>query len=374
MVHTVVRGESLSLIARKYGVDSWRRLYDHPDNASFRMLRPNPNLIYPGDRIAIPSSLRSGSTGGSSGSSRPTGGSTGGSAGTRPAGPSSPTPPSAPDPVVVLAPPEPASISPDEIRNGAPLPDRFLDFLAKVLGVRRNELNRVLDSRGGISRYADGAQALAELYLAYRAFENARYLDGTTSLLTGTAGLWNVMPAAWRQSASQSMGRIIGRIPKLAPLGQLIPRIDAIGAYPEVAGLFAALLKGDGKAAGQAAGAFVHKLREHPAEAVQLCPRLIEFLLGLIPPRMKAKMAAKMAGRKVPVVGTIVVGVTDLFQIVSKPSDWSGWVGLGSTLAGLVPVAGTALSVVLDVGIVLGTIIENINDLDLKVQEDPTGV
>ncbi len=53
-VHTVSQGECLSQIARSYGFDHWRPIYDHAENGEFRQLRPNPNLIHPGDQIVIP--------------------------------------------------------------------------------------------------------------------------------------------------------------------------------------------------------------------------------------------------------------------------------------------------------------------------------
>ena len=52
--HTVKRGECLSSIAKAYGFADWRRIYDAPDNATFRQTRPNPDLIYPGDVVSIP--------------------------------------------------------------------------------------------------------------------------------------------------------------------------------------------------------------------------------------------------------------------------------------------------------------------------------
>src|SRR5262245_62286736 len=52
--YTVVLGDNLTKIAIRNGLRSWRVLYYHPDNAGFRRLRPNPNLIYPGDVIQIP--------------------------------------------------------------------------------------------------------------------------------------------------------------------------------------------------------------------------------------------------------------------------------------------------------------------------------
>jgi len=53
-VHVVQRGESLSAIARRYGVRFWANIYLAGENDDFRLKHPNPNLIRPGDRIVIP--------------------------------------------------------------------------------------------------------------------------------------------------------------------------------------------------------------------------------------------------------------------------------------------------------------------------------
>ncbi len=53
-IHIIKSGDTLSGIARQYGIKSWQELYNHPSNASFRAKRRNPNLIFPGDRINIP--------------------------------------------------------------------------------------------------------------------------------------------------------------------------------------------------------------------------------------------------------------------------------------------------------------------------------
>ncbi|MBB94777.1 MAG: hypothetical protein CML68_09265 [Rhodobacteraceae bacterium] len=53
-VHTVKKGDTLSKIAKKYGIKSAKALYDDPANAKFRKLRPNPDLIEPGDKVTIP--------------------------------------------------------------------------------------------------------------------------------------------------------------------------------------------------------------------------------------------------------------------------------------------------------------------------------
>lgn len=53
-IHVVKSGETLSGIAKKFGLKSWQELYNHPSNSAFRAKRPNPNLIYPGDQVLIP--------------------------------------------------------------------------------------------------------------------------------------------------------------------------------------------------------------------------------------------------------------------------------------------------------------------------------
>ena len=52
--HTVQQGECLSSIARAYGFDDWRIIYNYPDNADFKKKHPNPNLIFPGEELVIP--------------------------------------------------------------------------------------------------------------------------------------------------------------------------------------------------------------------------------------------------------------------------------------------------------------------------------
>lgn len=52
--YTVQRGDTLSSIATRHGLPSWRMVYNSPDNADFRRKRPNPNLIQPGDVLVLP--------------------------------------------------------------------------------------------------------------------------------------------------------------------------------------------------------------------------------------------------------------------------------------------------------------------------------
>lgn len=52
--HRVRQGECLTSIAKAYGFDDPSEIYRHAKNAGLRRLRPNPNILYPGDTVVIP--------------------------------------------------------------------------------------------------------------------------------------------------------------------------------------------------------------------------------------------------------------------------------------------------------------------------------
>lgn len=52
--HEVKDDESLPLIAAEYGIKDWQLIYNHAQNGDLRRRRPNPNLLYKGDRVWIP--------------------------------------------------------------------------------------------------------------------------------------------------------------------------------------------------------------------------------------------------------------------------------------------------------------------------------
>jgi N-acetylmuramoyl-L-alanine amidase len=54
VTHIVQQGECLSKIAKRYGFLDYKKVYEHADNADLRKKRPNPNLLFPGDKIVIP--------------------------------------------------------------------------------------------------------------------------------------------------------------------------------------------------------------------------------------------------------------------------------------------------------------------------------
>jgi hypothetical protein len=52
--HLVRPGECMATIAHAYGYSSPDELYRHADNAALRERRADPNVLAPGDRVAIP--------------------------------------------------------------------------------------------------------------------------------------------------------------------------------------------------------------------------------------------------------------------------------------------------------------------------------
>src|SRR6188474_2142210 len=54
ITHVVAQGDCFSKIAKRYGFADYKVIYDHPDNAELKKKRPNPNVLWPGDRVAVP--------------------------------------------------------------------------------------------------------------------------------------------------------------------------------------------------------------------------------------------------------------------------------------------------------------------------------
>jgi len=52
--HVVKSGESLSRIAAENGFGDIHTILDHPNNASLKDSRPNPDVLFPGDEVFLP--------------------------------------------------------------------------------------------------------------------------------------------------------------------------------------------------------------------------------------------------------------------------------------------------------------------------------
>jgi len=52
--YSVKKGDYLAKIAKAHGHPDWRTIWNHPDNASLKAERGNPNVLYAGDVLMIP--------------------------------------------------------------------------------------------------------------------------------------------------------------------------------------------------------------------------------------------------------------------------------------------------------------------------------
>lgn len=52
--HEVQDYEDVLTIAVSYGISDWKAVYDHEKNAEFRQKRPDPHILYKGDKLWIP--------------------------------------------------------------------------------------------------------------------------------------------------------------------------------------------------------------------------------------------------------------------------------------------------------------------------------
>ena len=54
ILHKVTPGESAEFVAWEHGHEDFKTVWNHDDNAKLRERRPDPNILMPGDKLAMP--------------------------------------------------------------------------------------------------------------------------------------------------------------------------------------------------------------------------------------------------------------------------------------------------------------------------------
>jgi hypothetical protein len=52
--YTVQQGDHMSSIAKAFGFSDYQTIWNHPNNASLKQQRQNPNVLLPGDNVFVP--------------------------------------------------------------------------------------------------------------------------------------------------------------------------------------------------------------------------------------------------------------------------------------------------------------------------------
>lgn len=146
--------------------------------------------------------------------------------------------------------------------------------------------------------------------------------------------------------------------------------LHAIGALGDVAKMLGALFLFDSPQRNEVQAKFLEglkglcqKVSQNPTPVMALLPTIAETLVKLLPERLRKTLLLKLGAKKIPLLGTIVVGTLDIIEIVRDPREVSSWLGLGSTLTAMIPGAGTAASVALDIVAIGFSIAENVKEV-----------
>lgn len=262
---------------------------------------------------------------------------------------------------------EPAILTPQMIRASAVFPAEFYIFLESTLKIEPGVVRKLLKS-GGEARqlarpYSDPAEGLSAFYGAYRAYKAGKYKDAFNGLVTGTSASWPFLPEQVRQSLNDVMARLISQVPALTRVGDILKDLGDADASGSLLKMVSGLIEGHKERADQGSDEVIKHLKDNPAVAAKVGVDLLLFLTDLLPDAVKGELALKSVGRKIPIIGTIGIGLWDLGDALFHPTDWKKWASVGSSAAGIVPGLGTAASTVIDIVVVVGTVLENIHAL-----------
>lgn len=237
--------------------------------------------------------------------------------------------------------------------------DKYIELLGIIFKLDPKDLKDSKTALGKGKEFIDGLVAGFDCFLAVL---KPDMMSATGYFLIGLGSLWGFVPKEVLGPTRHKIKSMLARSRLTAGLEAVFEAIEAVGALPELGKMIGGpLLQKDGwKKFDDGAKGMIKKLMSNPAAAAQAAPALAAYLLRHLPEHVVEKLMFRMAGKKVPLAGTIAIGLLDIVDIVRDPTDGKNWVSLGSTVAGALPGAGTAVSVVADLGVLALTVADSL--------------
>jgi hypothetical protein len=246
----------------------------------------------------------------------------------------------------------------------------FGEKLAKLLlaltGMKAEEIEKQTKSA---KRAAELIECIVSGFECMQALEKGETAKASAFGLISVGSAWSFLPEAKRNSIRRSMKSGLGRSKWFQGLETCFEVVEELEAVGDLCKIVACLgLPTEGRNERQAkfdegTKGLMAKINTSPGKALPLLAPLAAFIARLIPEHTREKLLTKMAGEKVPVVGTIIVGIWDIVDICRAPNEAKSWAALGATAAGLVPGAGTAVSAAIDIAVLVMTATETIREL-----------
>lgn len=243
---------------------------------------------------------------------------------------------------------------------------------AKQLGALSDKMDRI----------ASGAKIAPLLMQAAASLQKGEKRVAFAKLLGAVAEVYNTLPESSQRKITKTVSdfmRKVGNTKLLRSfkhIAHLLPALNRAKVVPHMMKAVAAMIEGNPTE-------FAKETKDIGKKLFQADKKtLMHFSFALammLPPEKYAKFIAKSGARKLPVLGTAVMALSDtgstlhgLYQAARGQGwrgFWRGLAGLGSTACGLIPGVGTAGSAIVDTGLLIEDIQYNFHALSKKLKQ-----
>ncbi|HEX8437246.1 LysM domain-containing protein [Archangium sp.] len=244
-------------------------------------------------------------------------------------------------------------------------PEKFLKFLQVVLKLDEKTTKDVLAL---LSKKESGLKAVELFAKAYEQWQKGNGQAAFAYMAEGAASGWGLLSDSQRSKIMDTLlTPLRGRFSALADILKMTKSTDAMKVV-------SGLMRGEMDDVVKGLSGVVKHLLAEQGIGKEKIAKIVAALASLLPERIRDKTMKKIVGRKVPVLGTLIVGVTDIYNIARKPGDWTNWAGLVSTVAGAFPGVGTAASTAIDLAVLVNEIGASVKEIQKLIQVPVTAV